>query len=284
MQVLLDWTVRTVILREALLVLHEFYIYPDKQLAVYRLHPQSNYFDGCHVQIAIQPLSLFRMFLWEKLLLTTLLFLTVVSQNLTTEAPVINIQPTDNRVLVELYAESLCPYCQKFIDGPLRKALEAKQSRKELLQATLQKSSNVLQATQDSEFPVIPRAGQEGDATDHRDRLLTVRPTALRRSNRPPKQCLWTGRKIPSENAGFESDAARPPHLLHGVLDKDRDINNFPKNIALVKLLSKDSKKKDESFKDSSLNESNIAKHSAHEVDEEDNELVAVINESTKGT
>jgi len=66
---------------------------------------------------------------------------------------------------------------------------------------------------------------------------------------------------------------------------EDRDINNFPKNIALVKLLgNKDSKKKDESFKDSSLNESNIAKHSAHEVDEEDNELVAVINESTKGT
>lgn len=67
---------------------------------------------------------------------------------------------------------------------------------------------------------------------------------------------------------------------------EDRDINNFPKNIALVKLLlgSKENKKKDESFKDNSLNESNIAKHSAHEVDEEDNELVAVINESTKGT
>lgn len=65
---------------------------------------------------------------------------------------------------------------------------------------------------------------------------------------------------------------------------EDRDINNFPKNIALVKLLTKDSKKKDESFKDGSLNESNIAKHSAHELDEEDNELVAVINESTKGT
>lgn len=52
---------------------------------------------------------------------------------------------------------------------------------------------------------------------------------------------------------------------------EDKDINNFPKNIALLKMLNaKESKKKDESFKDGSLNESNIAKHSAHEADEED--------------
>lgn len=38
---------------------------------------------------------------------------------------------------------------------------------------------------------------------------------------------------------------------------EDRDINNFPKNIALVKLLGNkppEVKKKDESFKDGSLN------------------------------
>jgi hypothetical protein len=52
---------------------------------------------------------------------------------------------------------------------------------------------------------------------------------------------------------------------------EDRDINNFPKNIALVKMLAgKDNKKRDESFKDNSLNESNIVKHSVNDVDEED--------------
>lgn len=65
------------------------------------------------------------------------------------------------------------------------------------------------------------------------------------------------------------------------MLFDDEDINNFPKNIALIKLLSK---KKDESFKETSLNESNIAKHSINEADEEDKELITAINESTKGT
>lgn len=58
------------------------------------------------------------------------------------------------------------------------------------------------------------------------------------------------------------------PEDRQEMLFDDEDINNFPKNIALIKLLTKDSKRKDESFKDSSLNESNIAKHSVNEADE----------------
>lgn len=59
------------------------------------------------------------MFLWKKLLLACLVAV-AFSQKLTAEGSEINVLPEDQRVLVEVYAETLCPYCHKFIDGPLR--------------------------------------------------------------------------------------------------------------------------------------------------------------------
>lgn len=35
----------------------------------------------------------------------------------------INLQPLDNRVSVELYFESLCPYCKTFITSQLQNVL-----------------------------------------------------------------------------------------------------------------------------------------------------------------
>lgn len=36
----------------------------------------------------------------------------------------VNQASQDPRVLIEVYAESLCPYCHKYITGPLAKALQ----------------------------------------------------------------------------------------------------------------------------------------------------------------
>lgn len=65
------------------------------------------------------------MFLWKKAVLAVLV-VTVVGQQLTSGDTSINVPQGDDRILVEVYSESLCPYCHKFISGPLRKALETK--------------------------------------------------------------------------------------------------------------------------------------------------------------
>jgi hypothetical protein len=41
-----------------------------------------------------------------------------------TEASDINKQPADNRVFIELYYQTLCPYCVQFINNQLKPVLE----------------------------------------------------------------------------------------------------------------------------------------------------------------
>jgi hypothetical protein len=60
------------------------------------------------------------MFVWKKLILVVMVAF-VLADDVEND---INILTPDNRLLIEVYAETLCPYCHKFIDGPLRKALE----------------------------------------------------------------------------------------------------------------------------------------------------------------
>ena len=63
---------------------------------------------------------------------------------------------------------------------------------------------------------------------------------------------------------------------------KDNSVTNFPKNIALLKII--ESKSNNLSFKDSSLEVSKIAKNDDAQEDDDDRDLVDAIVSSKNGT
>lgn len=64
------------------------------------------------------------MFSWKNPAILLVVLLGLVA-SATTERD-INVDPTDGRVLIEVYMESLCPYCQDLLTGPLATALKTK--------------------------------------------------------------------------------------------------------------------------------------------------------------